>query len=319
MSLTEKRDYYKPFEYPWAFEVFKEQNKMHWLPEESPLQDDVKDFINMPEDVRNLLIQIFRFFTQQDVDVGAGYIEMFGPYFKPVEIRQMISAIANMEGVHMFAYSELLETLGLPESEYKLFSQIKSMSEKHEYLSNFNMDTPHEVAKSIAIYSAMTEGVQLFSSFAILLNFTRFNLMKGMGQIVTWSIRDESLHVQAMSKLFKTFIAENPELMTDKLKMEIYSAAERVVELEDHFIDTCFGTAVIPGISADEVKYFIRYLANRRLRGIDLKGIFVGYDVNPFDWLEELLNSVEHANFFETRSTEYNKAATSGNWGDVFK
>jgi ribonucleoside-diphosphate reductase beta chain len=142
--------------------------------------------------------------------------------------------------------------------------------------------------------------------------------MKGMGQIVTWSIRDESLHVESMALLFKTFIKEHPELWTDKLKYEIYCAAERSVELEDRFIDIAFELGSVEGLTADEVKAYIRYIANRRLIGIGMKSIYTVPE-NPLPWLDYMLNGVEHANFFENRSTEYAKASTTGNWQDIFK
>ena len=230
----------------------------------------------------------------------------------------MLSAFANMEAVHQEAYSLLLETLGYDDSEYQMFTQVQAMSDKHEYLSKFDTDTRVGLAKTMAVYSAFTEGVQLFSSFAILLNFPRHNYMKGMGQIVTWSIRDETLHVESMSRLFKEFIRENPELWNDELKYEIYCAAERVVELEDAFIDTCFEEAEITGLTAAEVKEYIRYIADRRLLGIGMKAIFHSKD-NPLPWLDYILNGVEHTNFFENRATEYARASTSGNWKDIFK
>jgi len=158
----------------------------------------------------------------------------------------------------------------------------------------------------------------LFSSFAILLNFPRHNLMKGMGQIVTWSIRDETLHVEGMSQLFRTFIQENPELWNDDLKYEIYCAAERTVELEDAFIDLCFEGAEVPDLTAEEVKEYIRYIADRRLLGWGMKKIF-GSENNPLPWLDYMLNGVEHTNFFENRATEYARASTTGNWQDIFK
>ena len=241
MSLLKEREYYKPFQYPWAFENYKKQQQMHWLPEEVPLQDDIKDYREKltPEE-RLLLDNIFKFFTQADVDVCGGYAHHYLPTFKQPEVRMMLVSYAAMEAVHQEAYSLLLETLGKSDDMYQEFFDIEAMMEKHEYLIDFNMDTPYNMAKTMAVYSGFTEGVQLFSSFAILLNYPRHNLMKGMGQIVTWSIRDESLHVEGLSKLFRTFIAENPDLWTDKLKYEIYCAAERTVELEDKFIDVCF-------------------------------------------------------------------------------
>jgi len=318
MNLLEERDYYKPFNYPWAFEMYKKQQQMHWMPEEVPLQDDIKDYKEKltPEN-KALVDNIFRFFTQADVDVCCGYAKHYLPTFKQPEVRMMLVSFAAMEAVHQEAYSLLLETLGKSDDEYQKFTEIQAMSDKHEYLTDFNMRDKHEMAKTMAVYSGFTEGVQLFSSFAILLNFPRHNLMKGMGQIVTWSIRDETLHVEGMSKLFRTFIAENPELWTDKLKYEVYCAAERVVELEDSFIDVCFEDADIDGLTAEEVKEYIRYIADRRLLGLGMKAIFHSTE-NPLPWLDQQINAVEHANFFENRATEYAKASTQGNWQDIF-
>ena len=317
--LLEERHYYKPFNYPWAFEAYKTQQHMNWLPDEVNLADDLKDFRErLTEDNRQLLTNIFRFFTQADVDVAEGYATHYLPTFKQPEVRMMLSAFANMEAVHQEAYSLLLETLGYDDSEYQKFTEIQSMYEKHEYLSDFGTESLVDLAKTMAVYSAFTEGVQLFSSFAILLNYSRHNFMKGMGQIVTWSIRDETLHVESMSRLFKELIRENPELWTDELKYEIYCAAERTVELEDAFIDTCFESAEILNLSSEEVKEYIRYIADRRLLGLGMKAIFKS-SKNPLPWLDYILNGVEHTNFFENRATEYARASTTGNWKDIFK
>lgn len=318
-NLLAERSYYKPFEYPWAFEYYKTQQQMHWMPEEVSLADDIKDFNHAlsPEN-RKLITQIFRFFTQADVDVCGGYAEHYLPTFKKPEVRMMLAAFASMEAVHQEAYSLLLETLGFDDDEYKMFMDIEAMMEKHEYLEEFDTSSRRKIAECMAIYSAFTEGVQLFSSFAILLNFTRAGLMKGMGQIVTWSIRDESLHVEGMSKLFKQFIKENPDIWDDALKHKIYCAAEKTVQLEDAFIDVCFQGASVPDLKPEEVKEYIRYIADRRLLGIGMKNIFHSED-NPLPWIDYIVNGVEHTNFFENRSTEYGKGATQGNWGDIFK
>lgn len=317
--LTQERNYFKPFEYPWAFEAYKTQQHLHWLPLEVPVADDLKDFREkLDDDSRKLITQIFRFFTQADVDVCGGYAKHYLPTFKSPEVRMMLSAFASFEAIHQEAYSLLLETLGFSDEEYKMFTTIEEMMEKHEYLANFNMNSDFEIAKTIAVYSGFTEGVQLFSSFAILLNFPRHNLMKNMGQIITWSIRDESLHVESMSKLFKAFIQEHPEIWNDKLKYEIYSSAERVVALEDAFIELVFENCNIEGLTSEDVKAYIRYIADRRLLGLGMKKIFNSID-NPLPWIDYMVNAVEHTNFFENRSTEYAKASTTGNWADIFK
>ena len=319
MNLLDEREYYKPFIYPWAFEKYKRQQQMHWLPDEVPLQDDIKDYNQkLSADERLLIDNIFRFFTQADVDVCCGYAKHYLPTFKQPEVRMMLVSFAAMEAVHQEAYSLLLETLGKSDDMYQEFFDIQAMADKHEYLTDFNMNTPHDIAKTMAVYSGFTEGVQLFSSFAILLNYPRHNLMKGMGQIVTWSIRDESLHVEGLSELFRTVMRENPELWNDKLKYEIYCAAERTVELEDKFIDVCFNKVTVPDLTAAEVKEYIRYIADRRLLGLGMKAIFKS-TVNPLPWIDMQVNAVEHTNFFENRATEYAKASTQGNWQDIFK
>ncbi len=317
-KLLEERHFYKPFDYPWAFEAYKKQNQMHWLPDEISLADDLKDFREkLSLGNKALITNLFRFFTQADSDVANGYASHYLPTFKAPEIRMMLSAFANMEAVHQDAYSNLLETLGFDDSEYSKFSSIKAMLDKHEYLNYFGMDTEEEIAKTLAIYSGFTEGVQLFSSFAILLNFPRHNLMKGMGQNITFSVRDESLHVEYMSKLFRTFIQENPEIWQDSLKMEIYCGAERTVQLEDAFIDVCFEGADLENLTPAQVKHYIRFIADRRLLGLGMKKIF-HTDKNPLGWLDHMLNGVEFVNFFENRATEYAKGSTTGNWQDVF-
>lgn len=319
MSLLENRNHYKPLEYPWAFEYFKQQHKMHWMIEEVPLMNDLPDYeFKLTEGNRNLITMLFRFFTTADVDVAGGYCEHYLRVFKPPEIRQMLTSFAAMEGIHIEAYAMLIEALGLPEDEFKKFMDIEPMRQKHEYLSNFGTDTVEDLAKTLAVYSGFTEGVQLFSSFAILLNFSRFNLMKGMGQIVTWSIRDESLHVEGMSKLFRTLVEENPYIWTDKLKYHIYCAAERSVELEDAFIDIIYEGSDVPELPKEQVKEYIRFLADKRLLGLGLKKIF-NSTKNPLPWVDAMVNGLEHANFFEARSTEYAKASTTGNWQDIFK
>lgn len=315
--LTQERNYYKPFEYPWAYDFYMSQQRMHWLPEEVPMADDIKDYSHkLKDDERNLIDNTFRFFTQADIDVAGGYCNNYLPCFKAPEIRMMMSSFAAMEANHIDAYSKLIETLGLPDNGYQMFLQYKSMVDKHEYIQNFSMDTPEEIAKSLAVYSGFTEGVQLFSSFAILLSFPRRNLLKNMGQIISWSVRDENLHVEGMTKVFRTYIEENPYLWTDALKSSLYSIAERMVALEDAFIDTVFQNVRLENLTASEVKGYIRFIAGRRLNQLGLKNIFYITE-NPIPWVDSMINAVEHTNFFENRPTEYAKSATSGNWDDV--
>lgn len=184
---------YKPFTLPWCFEAWKQHEQMHWLPEEVPLSEDVRDWQkSVTESERNLLTQIFRFFTQQDILVGGAYVDHYLKVFQPTEVRMMLQGFAAREAIHVAAYAHLLDTIGIPEVEYSAFMEYAQMKDKFEYAQQFNVSTPKDIAKSLAVFSAFMEGLQLFASFAMLMNFPRFNKMKGMGQIVAWSIRDES-------------------------------------------------------------------------------------------------------------------------------
>jgi ribonucleoside-diphosphate reductase beta chain len=313
MSLLGTRDYYKPFDHPWMFDYYVQQNQMHWFPEDVPLHNDVKDWQELGTSEKNLLTQIFRLFTQSDVDVGAGYVDRYMRIFKKPEARMMMGAFANMESIHQHAYSLLLDTVGMPETEYKAFAEYEAMADKHEYINTIKVAVKDKksIAKALAVYSGFTEGLQLFSSFIILLNFPRFGKMMGMGQIITYSIRDESLHVEAMTQLFREFIQENIDIWTDDFKKEIYQACREMVELEDKFLDLVFAQGDIQGLSKKEMLVYIRYIADRRLLQLGLKPNY-GVKNNPLNWLDDVLG-VEHQNFFEGRSTSYMKAGLRGN------
>lgn len=318
-SIFEPRSYYKPFEYPAAFQFYETHEKMHWIVDEVPMHQDVLDWKHkLTDSERSFLTQIFRLFTQSDVDVAGAYATKYLPLFPKPEIRMMLLSFAAREAVHIQAYSHLIDTIGMPESTYKDFMEYQAMRDKHEFINAFLGSNESVIAQQIACFSGFTEGVQLFSSFIMLLNFTRFNKMNGMGQIIAWSIKDESMHVDGMTWLFREFIKEHRDIWTDDLKHQIYSIAETMVELEDRFIDLAFATGGVEGLTIDEVKQYIRYIADRRLIGLGMKGIFK-VKRNPLPWVEELLNAPEHANFFEQRATAYSKGATTGSWDAVWQ
>jgi ribonucleoside-diphosphate reductase beta chain len=304
---------YKPFRYPWAIDIWRRQQQIHWLPEEVPLGEDCKDWAARLTDAeRSLLTQVFRFFTQSDVEVQDNYLERYARVFRPTEIKMMLAAFANMETVHIAAYALLLETIGMPDSEFAAFMDYAAMRDKHDYMQRFGVANEADILRTLAMFGGFTEGLQLFASFAILLNFPRHNKMRGMGQIVSWSVRDETLHCDGIIRLFHEFAAETGAL-TASVRADIVECARTVVALEDRFIDLAFEAGPIEGLDAVEVKRYIRYVADWRLRQLGLPTLYA-IGVHPLPWLTEILNGVEHANFFETRATEYAKAATGGAW-----
>ena len=320
LKMTDERNAFKPFHYPWAYDAWLKHEQSHWLHTEVPMLEDVKDWKKkLTPSEKQFLTNIFRFFTQGDIDVAGGYVKNYLPYFPQPEIRMMLMGFAAREALHIAAYSHLIETLGLPEVTYSQFMEYQEMREKHEYVLDLSGQntTKENTATHIAVFSAFTEGMQLFSSFIMLLNFPRHGKMKGMGQIVTWSIVDETMHTENMIKLFKTYIQENNEIWNDNLKSKIYKIAERMVELEDKFIDLAFAIGPMENLTPEQVKTYIRYIADRRLISMGMKGIFK-IKKNPLLWVEEMINAPTHTNFFENRATDYAKGALSGNWGDVW-
>ena len=319
-DLTQERTYFKPFNYPWAYEAWLKHEQSHWLHTEVPMAEDVKDWkTRLTKEEQAFLTNIFRFFTQGDIDVAGGYVTNYLPYFPQPEVRMMLMGFAAREALHVAAYSHLIETLGMPESTYNEFLEYEAMRNKHDYftdLSNTN-GTKESVATNIAAFSAFTEGMQLFSSFIMLLNFPRHGKMKGMGQIVTWSIVDETMHAESMIKLFRQYVEENRTIWNDKLKSQIYCIAENMVGLEDKFIDLAFAMGPMEGLKSEEVKQYIRYIADRRLISLGMKGIFK-VKKNPLLWVEEMINAPTHTNFFENRATDYARGALKGDWGDVW-
>jgi ribonucleoside-diphosphate reductase beta chain len=304
---------YKPFRYPWAYEFWKKQQQVHWLPEEVPLGEDLKDWtVTLSAGERNLLTQIFRFFTQSDIEVQDNYMERYGRVFKPTEVKMMLSAFANMETVHIAAYALLLETIGMPEAEFGAFMEYEAMKAKHDHMQRFNVDSEADIARTLAMFGGFTEGLQLFASFAMMMNFPRFNKMKGMGQIISWSVRDESLHCEGIIKLYHAYARETG-CVTKAVAHDIVENCRTVVGLEDKFIDLAFEMGPVEGMTPRDIKAYIRFIADWRLRQLQLPELY-GVTENPLPWLQQLLSGVEHATFFEARATEYSKAATKGQW-----
>lgn len=316
MALLEESKSYKPFSYPWAVEYAIKSEKAHWGEWEAKLQDDVAQWNNgkLTNEERNHITQILRLFTQSDVQVGTNYLESYIPKFKNNEIRAMLTSFANREFVHQRSYALLNDTLGLPESEFSAFSAVKEMSDKLEFMANIDVNTQAGLAKAVA-RSVINEGMSLFSAFVMLLNYQRFGKMRGMCEIVEWSIRDETMHCEGMVRLFRTFCEEHPRVVTDAFKSDIYQMVRDAVSLEDKVIDLAYEMGDLEGLSSEEVKSYIRYIADRRLIQLGLKGNF-GVKENPLPWVDWIIAGDSHKNFFEGVVTDYNAAGISGDdWG----
>jgi ribonucleoside-diphosphate reductase beta chain len=175
-----------------------------------------------------------------------------------------------------------------------------------------------EKAISLAIFSAFTEGVNLFSSFAILMSFQLRNLMKGTSQIVEWSVRDESLHSKAGCWLFRTLLQEQPELDTDELRNKITEACQLSVQLEFDFIDKAFEMGEVEGLNVDQLKNFIKSRANEKIIELGYNAIYNDIEPNllkQMEWFGHLTSGKTQQDFFAGRVTNYSKS--TGDWSDL--
>jgi len=309
MPLTKPREVYKPFEYNRAYEYFEKQQNAHWLPSEVAMSKDISDWKGKLTNSERLVIgQILKSFTQTEISVNEYWSTRISKWFPKPEIAMMASAFGAMESIHIVGYSYLNDSLGL--DDYSAFLQDETAVAKLDALKQVKGKSKRDIARSLAIFSGFTEGVNLFSSFAILMNFSRFNLLEGVETIVSWSVRDESLHSEAGCWLFRTFIEENPDIWDDELKKEIYDAARLSVKLEDDFIENAFSLGEIRGLDPSDLKNFIRMRANAKLHDLGLKTNWKNIDqesLKKMAWFDELSGGTKLTDFFSSRVTDYAK------------
>jgi ribonucleoside-diphosphate reductase alpha chain len=321
-NLLSPREVYRPFEYQEADKFAELQHNAHWLPSEVAMAKDLQDWNEkLTESERNVLGQILKSFTQTEVHVN-DYWARVPTWFPKPEIKDMASAFANMEAIHTKGYAYLNDSLGL--GDYAAFLSDPTAVAKLDRLKSLpqwnDLDDGDEqalydfkktLARSLAIFSAFTEGVNLFSSFAILMNFSRFDLLAGVETIVSWSIRDESLHSLAGCWLFRTLVNENPDIWDEELKDQIKEAARLTVKLEDEFIDHAFSLGQIRGLTAGDLKQFIRQRTNTKLSDLGLYPLYKNLDkdaLNRMKWFDDASGGTAFTDFFAKRVTDYFKS-----------
>jgi len=315
--ITEPRNFYKPFEYQTAFDFYKDQHRAHWLADEVPLASDLNDWkLKLNDSERNLIGNILKSFAQTEVHVNDYWSTKVSLWFPKPEVQAMARVFADFESIHAEAYARLNEELGL--DDFAAFLEDEEAKAKIDRLVETPGETLHEKALSLAIFSAFTEGVNLFSSFAVLMSFQLRNLMKGTGQIVEWSVRDESLHSKAGCWLFRTLVSENTDLDDHKLMGEIYKACEVSVNLEFDFIDKAFEMGDIEGLSKEQLKNFIKARANEKLNELGYSSLYNDVDPNlmrEMEWFNHLTSGKTHQDFFANRVTDYSKS--TADWSDL--
>jgi ribonucleoside-diphosphate reductase beta chain len=315
--ITEPRIYYKPFEYQDAFDFYKNQHRAHWLADEVPLASDLNDWkLKLNESEKNLIGNILKSFAQTEVHVNDYWSTKVSVWFPKPEVQAMARVFADFQSIHAEAYARLNEELGL--DDFKAFMEDEVSKAKIDRLIETPGETLEDKATSLAIFSAFTEGVNLFSSFAVLMSFQLRNLMKGTGQIVEWSVRDESLHSKAGCWLFRTLLKEQPHLDTPELRNKIIEACHLSVQLEFDFIEKAFEMGDIEGLNKEQLKAFIKARANEKMIELGYQVIYNDVDPNllkQMEWFGHLTSGKTHQDFFAGRVTSY--AKSTADWDDL--
>ena len=330
MGLFDNRIPFKPFEYPEYYtEGWLKQAQAFWLHTEIPMQGDIKDWNeHLTPEEKNLVGNILLGFAQTECAVSDYWTGWVTEWFPKHEIKQMAMMFGSQETIHATAYSYLNESLGL--EDYEAFLHEPATAERFENLASItnrytwedlkdNAEARKEVGKSLAIFSAFTEGVALYSSFAVLYSFQMRNKLKGIGQQMKWSVRDESLHSKMGCQLFRHMCEEYPELL-DQCKDSIEEAAKLIVELELKYIDKMFEMGDLENLKADDLKEFIKSRTNSKLKELGYDGIF-DFDeekAGNLDWFYHLTGGQTHTDFFAIRPTDYSKANEGEDWDDIF-
>lgn len=323
--LKDERIQYKPFEYPQAKDYWLKQQQAHWLHTEVPLANDVSDWHSSLTDAeKNVIGGILKGFAQTETVVNDYWTGLVTKWFRKPEVIAMATTFGAFETVHAEAYSVLNEELGL--DNFAEFLEDPTTAAKIETLMNVRDSHDgqidwHEAARSLAIFSAFTEGVNLFSSFAVLLSFKMRNKLKGVGQIVEWSVRDESLHSEAGCWLFRTLMKEYPELKTEALINDIKEAAKVSLQLEFDFIDKVFESGDLENLKKEELKNFIKHRVNTKISDLGLEPLIPSSEIDKgalkaMKWFDAVIAGKQQTDFFASRVTNYSKGHVD--WSDAF-
>lgn len=318
MTLLDPRSTFRPFHYPFAFEYYRKAHESHWLPTEVSIQKDIQQYkTESSESEKRVIANVLRVFTQVEIGVAEYWSGYVGKVFAHPEVQMMANTFSSFEAIHTHAYSYLSDSLGFGDDFYAEFKDIAALKEKLPALTE-DKDV-RSILKNIGIFSAFTEGVQLFSSFAILASFSTLGKFMGVKNIIKWSVRDESMHSEAGCQLFRQLVSEFPDVWDDDLKKSLYEAARRAVSAEDAFIDYVFEgceplqisvghSGEIATLDAHDLKTYIRHRANVKLGDIGLKKNWKNLQPHKCQWFDEMFGSGVRDDFFAVRSTSYSKA-----------
>lgn len=316
--LKDTREIYRPFEYPEFEELHTKLMSGFWHPYEIQLGDDVFDYKEkLSNDEREIINRILKNFVQSEIHIGNFWGDRIADWFKKPEIQNVARYIAGQETVHAVAYDLLNTTLGL--QDYDKLKEDKALYARVQLFMNKRARSDENILGQIFLYSVLGEGVSLFSSFLTIFAFAQKNMLKGIGQIVSWSTLDEQLHANIGSHLFKTFRKEY-KIKSKEIDSTLYGLAEDVVKIEHNLVDRVFEGLTTDIIHPEEIKNYVNYKANQQLKNVNLKPIFECDEklLKKTEFFDIIINGATVHDFFASKETNYSKGVLVFD-GEVWK
>lgn len=303
----------------WAYELWEKHEELHWLPKEVPMKDDVTDWANhLTTEDKNFITSVLGFFVQADIEVHDTYIHDYLPHYNTLGVKTMLTGFSAREPVHVMGYAYGIETLLQGSAQRAVFEKFlnnENLMKLHNALDKYRGEADAESRyKHMIATTLFGEGVMLFGQFAMLLNYARNGRLRGLGQIVSWSIRDEDTHVYGVTQLMKR---DGRFAGLDKVHL-FEEVSQEIKPLLVQFVKDCFegygsDTCITQRITLEETLQFLEYQIQRRARQAHITDAPITVQ-NPFEWFDVMVGGVEHGNFFEVRTTEYAKGNVVGEY-----
>lgn len=318
-----------PIKYNWAYDLYKTMKANHWEPEDVPMQRDVEQWRSSEiSDVERWIIKMgIGYFSAAEGIVGDNVQHVVREVVTAPELKLVLGRHAHEENIHADSLVYMISSLGLNPHECEaMFEDIPTISEKNAFVVNNSramrrdMDltqtsTKQDLAKNIFLFGQVMEGTQFYGLFGMILSLYRQNKFPGIGQMFSYTLRDESNHIEVFRNLLMDLVEENQDIWTPEFREDLRATMAEGIRLEKKFIRDCLPVAAV-GLNAEEFEQYIDYIADRRLESCGLAPLNEDTMKNPFPWLAEMMDIKKEQNFFEGTVTEYQKSSSLGDVDD---
>lgn len=319
MGIFDKREAYKPFEYPEVTRFTDAMSKSYWVHSEVEFTADVQDYkVNLTDVEREALKRSLLGIAQIEVSVKTFWGDLYKMFPKP-EFNNLGMSFGESESRHSESYSRLLEVLGY-NNEFEHILDIPVFRKRYHVLKDYLNENKDNVMEKLLFFTLVVENASLFSQFATILYFSRFKgYMKNVGNIIAWSSTDEQVHAQAGTWILSKIFEEQPEFR-EKAEKEATSFIQEYIKMEDELLDWIFEQGELDHVKKKDLGNYMRYRLNSSFKDLKLSPPFelTEEDIKPMMWFEEEVFSNELDDFFAKRPVAYTKHDKSITANDLF-